>query len=116
MAVLQREAGSQIVEPILESAVVSSVNLAEMQTKLVLAGLEDELAWRQIAALRCQSIPFDDAQAHIAGSLARLTKPYGLSLGDRAYLALAIHRKAKVYTTDRAWKSLSLGIDIEVIR
>jgi len=31
-------------------------------------------------------------------------------------LALAIERKATVYTTDRVWKNLDLGIDIEVIR
>jgi PIN domain nuclease of toxin-antitoxin system len=37
-------------------------------------------------------------------------------LGDRACLALAIERKAAVYTTDRAWKNLDLGIEIEVIR
>jgi ribonuclease VapC len=44
------------------------------------------------------------------------TKRYGLSLGDRACLALAIERKAKVYTTDRNWKNLDLGIAVEVIR
>jgi PIN domain nuclease of toxin-antitoxin system len=46
----------------------------------------------------------------------RITRPYGLSLGDRACLALAIRRKATVYTTDAAWKNLNLGIEVEVIR
>jgi PIN domain nuclease of toxin-antitoxin system len=45
-----------------------------------------------------------------------MTKPYGLSLGDRACLALAIQRNATVYTTDRDWSKLSIGIKIEVIR
>ena len=45
-----------------------------------------------------------------------MTRPYGLSLGDRACLALAIQRKAAVYTTDAAWKNLNLGIEINVIR
>ena len=44
------------------------------------------------------------------------TRPLGLSLGDRACLALAIQRKAVVYTTDAAWKNLNLGIEIKVIR
>ena len=33
-----------------------------------------------------------------------------------AMAALAIERKATVYTTDKAWKNLELGIKIEVIR
>jgi PIN domain nuclease of toxin-antitoxin system len=52
----------------------------------------------------------------MAAELRSITRPFGLSLGDRACLALAIERKAAVYTTDRAWKNLDLGIEIEVIR
>jgi PIN domain nuclease of toxin-antitoxin system len=59
---------------------------------------------------------FDDLQARLAGELVTQTRPYGLSLGDRACLALAIQRKATVYTTDAAWKKLNLGIEVEVIR
>jgi PIN domain nuclease of toxin-antitoxin system len=44
------------------------------------------------------------------------TRPYGLSLGDRACLALAIQRKAAVYTTDTVWKNLSLSIQVNLIR
>jgi PIN domain nuclease of toxin-antitoxin system len=54
--------------------------------------------------------------ARIAAELILVTKPYGLSLGDRACLALAIDRNATVYTTDKVWKNLSLGIEIELIR
>ena len=53
---------------------------------------------------------------HEAGSLIEQTRPFGLSLGDRACLALALDRKATVYTTDKAWKSLPLDLKIEVIR
>jgi PIN domain nuclease of toxin-antitoxin system len=48
--------------------------------------------------------------------LLTVTRPYGLSLGDRVCLALAIERVAKVYTADRAWKSIPLPIEIEVFR
>jgi PIN domain nuclease of toxin-antitoxin system len=44
------------------------------------------------------------------------TRHFGLSLGDRACLALAMERKATVYTTDKVWKNLDLGIEIVVIR
>jgi PIN domain nuclease of toxin-antitoxin system len=52
----------------------------------------------------------------IAGSLIAKTEKYGLSLGDRSCLALAIALKAPVYTTEQAWKSLKVGIPIHVIR
>jgi ribonuclease VapC len=60
--------------------------------------------------------PFTAEQAKIAGDLVQLTSALGLSLGDRACLALAIVLNAAVYTTDRPWKKLKLGIPIHVIR
>lgn len=54
--------------------------------------------------------------AKIAGSLIAATEKYGLSLGDRSCLALAISLKAPVYTTEQIWKNLKLGIPIHVIR
>jgi len=59
---------------------------------------------------------FDEEQARVAAELIGKTRPIGLSLGDRACLALAIERKAAVYTTDKAWKQLDLGIEVAVIR
>ena len=59
---------------------------------------------------------FTNEQARVAGELIKRTKPFALSLGDRACLALAMERRTTVYTTDRAWKNLELGIPIEVIR
>jgi PIN domain nuclease of toxin-antitoxin system len=40
----------------------------------------------------------------------------GLSLADRACLALAIALNAPVYTADRKWKNLNVGISIRMIR
>jgi ribonuclease VapC len=116
MVMLRGEAGAERVAACLPRAIVSTVNLAEVVTKLVSAGIGEQLAWWHIAELECESVPFDDEQARMAGGLVKLTKPFGLSLGDRACLALALQRKATAYTTDRAWKNLSLGIEIEVIR
>jgi PIN domain nuclease of toxin-antitoxin system len=116
MAMMRGETGGDRVTDCMDRAVISSVNLAEVQTKLVDAGMGDQDAWRHIDEAGCISVPFDDEQARLAGSLVRITRPFGLSLGDRACLALAINRKATVYTTDRIWKKLSLGIEIEAIR
>ena len=54
--------------------------------------------------------------AEQAGVLRAATRKQGLSLGDRCCLALALERRAKVLTADRAWAGLDLGIEIEVIR
>jgi len=116
MALLRGEPGADIVAACLSRAIISAVNQAEVQTKLVSAGVDDPLAWWHISELKCPSVPFDEDQARIAGGLVRITRPYGLSLGDRACLALAVQRKATVYTTDAAWKNLNLGIQVEAIR
>lgn len=116
LAVLRGEAGADVVTACLPSAISSTVNLAEVQTKLVSAGMDEQIAWWHIDEIQCESVPFDKDQARMAGGLVKITRPHGLSLGDRACLALAIQQKAKVYTTDRIWKNLSLGIEIEVIR
>ena len=116
IAVLRGEKGAEKVAAVLSRAVVGAVNLAEVQTKLVSAGMEEQSAWWHIAALDCPSVPFDAEQARVTGALSKVTRPFGLSLGDRACLALALQRQGVVYTADREWKKLDLGIDIEVIR
>ena len=60
--------------------------------------------------------PFDESLALEAGFLRTSTRQYGLSLGDRACLALALREGAPVVTADRTWANLDLGIDIRVIR
>lgn len=116
LALIRGEAGADRVAACLSAAVISTVSQAEVHTKLVLAGVEEQLAWWHIAEAGCPAIPFDEEQARIAGGLAKITGARGLSLGDRACLALAIQREAIVYTTDRAWQDLDLGIKVEVIR
>ena len=116
MALLRNERGADRVQAVIDRCVISSVNVAEVQSKLVDAGLEEHVAWMHIAAAECSTVPFNDDHARATGALIRLTRPFGLSLGDRACLALAMNGKATVYTTDRIWKQLDLGIPIEVIR
>jgi PIN domain nuclease of toxin-antitoxin system len=116
LAILHREPGLDRALQVAANAVISSVNLAEVQSKLVERGIDSRAAWASIQSLNCRSIPFDDIQARLAGDLVARTHPRGLSLGDRACLALALERKATVYTADRNWKDLNLGVDVEVIR
>jgi ribonuclease VapC len=113
LAVLFDEPGSEAVVPLLQGAVVSAVNLAEVHESLLRRGVKADFAWTRIAELGCEVCPFDEEQARVAGELPARTR---LSFGDRACLALAVHRKTTVYTTDSSWKNLGLGIEVEVIR
>ena len=40
----------------------------------------------------------------------------GLSLGDRACLALAEHRRLPVITADRQWRGLDVSIEVRFLR
>lgn len=92
------------------------MNLAEVHTRLLLHGAGADFAWRRVMEFGCEICFFDDQQARVAAELIAQTRPYGLSLGDRACLALAIQRKAAVYTTDAAWKNIDPGIEVNLIR
>jgi PIN domain nuclease of toxin-antitoxin system len=117
LAVLNQESGAENLTPeMLSSAAASTVNLAEVHTKLVSRGGNPEEAWEDTLSAVQESVPFTEEHAQIAGGLAAVTRSLGLSLGDRACLALGLAMKIPVYTTDRSWKSLKLGIRIHVIR
>jgi PIN domain nuclease of toxin-antitoxin system len=71
---------------------------------------------QRLAAAGVEMVPFQAEDAALAASLRPKTDPLGLSLGDRACLALALARGVPVLTADRQWGSLDLGIDIRLIR
>lgn len=117
LAIVFEEPGAdKLTVEILKDAVISAVNLAEVQSKLVTKGYHPDAAWDDALSLVMEVVPFSQETARIAGDLISQTKPYGLSLGDRSCLALAIALKGEVYTTERSWKKLKLGIPIHVIR
>jgi len=117
LALLQNEPGAEkLTNEILENAVASAVNLAEVQSKLVKKGHPPEEAWEDALSPVTAVEPLTSEQAKIAGDLIAKTEKYGLSLGDRSCLALAIALQAPVYTAEQAWKNLKLGIPIHVIR
>jgi len=117
LAILFEERGAEnLTDEIMESAVVGAVNLAEVQSKLVKMGHAPESAWSDALLLKSEPEPFTADHAKIAGSLIAKTEKYGLSLGERSCLALAISLKAPVYTTEQTWRNLKLGVPIHVIR
>jgi ribonuclease VapC len=117
LAVLNQETGSENLPPDrLAQAVISAVNLAEVHSKLVREGMDPDEAWEDAMGPVVECAPFTIDHARIVGSLAARTRSLGLSLGDRACLALGLMLKAPVYTADRAWKGLKVGVRVHAIR
>jgi len=117
LAVINAEPGAEKLTPqLLSRAVASTVNLAEVQAKLVSRGWTSEQAWEDATSPIREAVPFDEQQARIAGDLVAQTRHLGLSLGDRACLALGTALKLPVHTAERTWKKLNVTIAVHLIR
>ena len=116
LAYLQREPGHDRVAAVLAQSVISAVNWTEVIGKTHSAGLQTEDLLDSLASLGLTVEPFSSTQAEIAGRLLERTGPLGLSLADRACLALAMDRGEVAHTADRAWLRLRPELDIEAIR
>ncbi len=119
LAILNDEPGAEKLTSqldLLSRAAISTVNLAEVHGKLVGHGIGEDEAWEAALSPIRDVMVFTSEHAKIASGLISQTRSLGLSLGDRACLALAVALKAPVYTADKNWKNLKLGIRIHVIR
>jgi ribonuclease VapC len=117
LALIQSEPGAdKITREVRATAVASSVNMAEVQGKLVKNGWDPDTAWRDALSCVADVEAQTASQAKQAGTLIRNTAQFGLSVGDRSCLALALALNAEVYTTEKLWRNLKLGIAIHVIR
>lgn len=116
LAVMNTEPGANRVIEVLDDALLSAVNHAEVITKLVERGIDREIARSTVLKVGVQVVDFGIDLADRTGELRRDTRHLGLSLADRACLALAERERAPVLTADRTWAKLDLGIDIRLIR
>lgn len=116
LALLNAEKGAEIAQDFLPDAVISAVNLAEVVSRLTAIGMPEMDIRDTLTLLGLEVIPFNEEQAYQAGLLYPFGREYGLSLGDRACLALARSTAATAVTADRAWVELNLGIEIKSIR
>ncbi|MES2445494.1 MAG: type II toxin-antitoxin system VapC family toxin [Pseudomonadota bacterium] len=116
LAVIFRESGQENIRPILDGARISAVNLSEVVARLIDRGSTDEDIDWALADMHLKIVPFDGDQAMATAKLRAPTRAKGLSLGDRACLALAAAEQATVMTTDRAWATLDLPIPIKLAR
>jgi len=116
LAFLFREKGHERVTAIMNRACLSAVNLAEVIGRFVLDGHDGNMVLQRLTSAPWEIVPFGASEAAITASLLPRTRRLGLSLGDRACLALALARRIPAITADRTWLKLDLDIKIEVIR
>ncbi len=117
LALIQNEQGAEIVKPLVHKAVMSTVNVAEAITVLQKIGVTPQEGIHAISEFIHDIISFDTEQAQAVAELQPLVKHKGLSLGDRACLALGQKMNLPVYTADKIWSELNLeNVEIKLIR
>lgn len=116
LALVRGEPGADVVRGRIPRSLVSTVNVAEVGTKLVDWGMSRAGLRRVVLGLGFEVRPFDANQALAAAVLRAATRSRGLALGDRACLALAQSTGLPVLTADRAWRGVGVDVEIEVIR
>lgn len=117
LASLYGEVGADIVDDLLREAVISTVNVAEIISKLVERGMSASMARSTLIDTGIEIVSFDLDQAELVGDLRQKTRTQGLSLGDRACLALAKQIGGRAVTADRAWMAAeNLGVDVILFR
>lgn len=116
LALLHEEPGHEVVAEIMDGAAISAVNLAEIVAKMRDRGLDIDRLSAAIRESLVDVVAFDEAMAIEAGILAAAGRRAGLSLGDACCIALAKALAAPVYTADRAWAALDLGVEVRLIR
>ncbi|MBE9050869.1 type II toxin-antitoxin system VapC family toxin [Nostocales cyanobacterium LEGE 11386] len=122
LAYLRDEAGAEIVEnALIAGCYISIINWVEVLSKIVDLGespnnIIKKLKHEGLLENSLEIIACTEEDAINIATFRPLTKSAGLSLGDRACLALGKRLNLPVLTADKVWSSLSLGITINLIR
>jgi PIN domain nuclease of toxin-antitoxin system len=116
LALLKQEPLGKLDPRRLFRATISAVNLSEVLERLCSGGLSESEAEAAVAELSLRVADFDEPQARLAAYLRLRTRHAGLSLGDRACLALGLQLGRPVITADRVWASLDIGVEVVMVR
>jgi len=116
LALLAEEPGADEVEALLDGAVMSAVNLSEVLQKSEQHGIDTEGLEFDLEALGLELSHFDVPQARAAAEIWARAPRAGLSLGDRACLALSDTIGGTAVTTDRRWSGPKHGVRVRVLR
>jgi ribonuclease VapC len=119
LALLRHEPGAErVAAAVRQGAAMSTVNLAEVAAFLARSGAGKAQIEADLTALQLQFLVPDQALAFEIGYLAAGTRAAGLSLGDRACLALARRLNVAALTADRKWATVAeaVGVEVQLIR
>jgi ribonuclease VapC len=116
LAVTFREPGAENARESLRDSLTSSVNWSEVLQKILEKGGDIQTVMDVFTGLGVRIVPFSASHAEVAARLHEVTSRGGLSLGDRACLALGIETGLEVVTADRSWATLDLEVTVRLIR
>lgn len=116
LAYVQSEPGVDVVQAVLRGAVISAVNWSEVLQKSLARGVDVAGLGGDFAKAGLSIVPFDPPDAEQAALLWPQTRNFGLSLADRACLALGQRLGVPVLTTDWTWQRLTLPVQVQLIR
>jgi ribonuclease VapC len=116
LAAIFGEDGGEKVQEITSKCLLSTVNLEEIRTRLLDRGHDALDIAAYLRLFKLEIVDFTHAQSIESSNLRSLTRGAGLSLGDRACLALAKERNAVAVTTDKQWGKVDVAVRVELIR
>lgn len=118
LAFLREEPGGERVSPLLADSVMSTVNLSEVIAHFISNGTPEISAREILSSLQVTWIDFDSEQANAIAAMLPAARAFGLSLGDRACIALARRLTVPAITADRVWATaaIALGVEVTLIR
>ncbi len=116
LALINKESGWEKVADIIENSYLSTVNYSEIIDKLLYYKFTFKEIQQIFDKLKINVINFDRSIALETAKLKKLTKQYGLSLGDRACIATALLNDSDIVTADKIWLKLKLPVKIISIR
>jgi ribonuclease VapC len=115
LALFNDEPGADVVmKAFNQPCLLSAVNHTEVLTKLLDKGLSPADVATVMTSVDLKIVTFDAAQSADAAWQRDVTRAIGLSLGDRACLALARAKNAVVLTADRPWLQVAKAVGVEV--
>lgn len=116
LAMLFGEPGGDLVRASVSTSAMSAANLAEVVTKLVARGADENLAMRTAQESEVEVVAVDQRQAESAGLMHARTRSLGISMGDAFCLVLGETLGAPVLTTDRRLSEVAAGVEVRLLR
>lgn len=115
LAMFNSEPGKEMVEEVLSDTIISAVNASEVIAELQKLDITADEARKMIETVVQEVVAFDLEQATNTAALKAEAQQFGLSLGDRACIALGQLKNCPVYTADKIWSKMK-GVHITLIR